>query len=207
MPHFECGAFDHSATSPRGRRTGHFAGTGDRQVGRAYGIDGRAPATSSGALKLPQPVTPLFVYGTLRHSALLAAVLGHPIGPETMLPAVAPRHRAAVYPGRIYPALTPAAGGEAVGLLLTALSAFDRDVLDAFEGDEYRRAPIEVIVGGIAIKADGYWPMLAIPEATPDWSYAAWLAEHADAMILNDRANAALLRERLIARGSQPGDN
>ena len=52
----------------------------------------------------------LFLYGTLRDAELRAAVLGHAVDPRNVARAVAPGHRAVVYPGRIYPAIVPAPG-------------------------------------------------------------------------------------------------
>ena len=94
----------------------------------------------------PAPALPLFVYGTLRDPDLLAAVLNRPLHPGALLPARAPGFRAVPYPSRLYPALIRSPGATAEGLLLTDLSPFERDLLDAFEGDEYLRGPIAAII-------------------------------------------------------------
>src|SRR5689334_12650303 len=89
---------------------------------------------------------PLFVYGTLRDPDLLAGILCRPPASERHVHAAAPGFRAVHYRARIYPALVRAPGAAAPGLLLTDLSSFERDLLDAYEGDEYRRELIPVMV-------------------------------------------------------------
>ena len=74
---------------------------------------------------------PLFAYGTLRDPDLLARVLARPLNAEAMLAAVAPGFRAVHYPGRAYPALVRAPGAAAEGVVLTDLTPFERDLLDA----------------------------------------------------------------------------
>jgi hypothetical protein len=142
---------------------------------------------------------PLFAYGTLRDPDLLAAVLGRPLRPLGLHPARAPGFRAVHYPGRIYPALIRVPGAAAEGLLLTDLSAFERDLLDAFEGDEYRRAPIAVMVAEDLFEADAYLPAIAIRDPGADWSLARWQAEHKPRVLSAEAATAADIRTRLIA--------
>ena len=147
----------------------------------------------------PPPALPLFVYGTLRDPDLLAAVLNRPLRPGALLPAHAPGFRAVPYPNRLYPALIRAPGATADGLLLTDLSPFERDLLDAFEGDEYRRGPIAAIIDFELHEADAYLPAIAVPHTAPDWSLAAWQSQHKPAVLAADAASAAELRLRLIA--------
>jgi gamma-glutamylcyclotransferase (GGCT)/AIG2-like uncharacterized protein YtfP len=141
---------------------------------------------------------PLFVYGTLRDPDLLAAVLGRALRPGEAEPAVAPGFRATFYPGRIYPALIRAPGGAAEGLLLLSLSPFELDLLDAFEGEEYRRGVVPVIVGEELHEANAYLP--AIPVAGDDpWLLEVWQAEHKSRVLGADAAQAAEIRQKLIA--------
>lgn len=142
---------------------------------------------------------PLFVYGTLRDPELLAAVLGRTLPPQAVHAARAPGFRAVRYPGRIYPALLPAPGAAASGLLLLGLTPFEFDLRDAFEGDEYRRAPIAVMLEEELHEADAYLPAVAIPAAAPDWSLERWQVEHKPRVLSADAATAAELRRRLIA--------
>jgi hypothetical protein len=142
---------------------------------------------------------PLFVYGTLRDPNLLTGVLGRALPPGTVLAAAAPGFRAVRYPGRPYPALARVPGGAAPGLLLMSLSAFERDLLDAYEGGEYRRTAIPVMVEEELHEADSYLPAIAVPAAREPWSLKRWQTEHKAHAILEEVAAADAIRARLIA--------
>lgn len=142
---------------------------------------------------------PLFAYGTLRDPDLLAAVLARPLKPHLLHPARAPGFRAVHYPGRIYPALVRVPGAAAEGLLITDLTPFERDLLDAFEGEEYRRQPIAVMVEEELHEADAYLPAIPIPVGGEDWSLIRWQTNHKPAVIVSEAASASELRARLIA--------
>jgi gamma-glutamylcyclotransferase (GGCT)/AIG2-like uncharacterized protein YtfP len=141
---------------------------------------------------------PLFVYGTLRDPELLAAVLGRAIRPGEAEPAIAPGFRATFYPGRTYPALIRAPGGSADGLLLLALSRFELDLLDAFEGEEYRRAIVPVIMDQELHEASAYLPAIPVVGDDP-WQLEVWQAEHKSRVLGGDAAQAAEIRRKLIA--------
>src|SRR5690348_7753130 len=102
----------------------------------------------------------LFVYGTLRDPDLLSGVLNRPLNAGHMLPATAPGFAAVHYPNRIYPALVRKPGAAAEGLILTDLSPFEKDLLDAFEGPEYRRDIIPVMIGEELHEAFAYLPAI-----------------------------------------------
>jgi hypothetical protein len=144
---------------------------------------------------------PLFVYGTLRDTDLLAAVLGRPLRAAAMHDARAPGFRAVHYPGRIYPALIRAPGAAAPGLLLTDLSAFERDLLDAYEGEEYRRAPIAAVLADEPElhEADAYIPAIAIENPGADWRLEDWQLLHKPHVIGAEAATADEIRVKLIA--------
>jgi gamma-glutamylcyclotransferase (GGCT)/AIG2-like uncharacterized protein YtfP len=142
---------------------------------------------------------PLFVYGTLRDPDLLAAVLGRPLRAGGQHIARAPGFRAVHYPGRIYPALVRAPGTAAEGLLLIDLSPFERDLLDAFEGEEYRRAPLAALVEEDLFEADAYLPAITVSSAGADWSLSRWQAEHKPRVLGAEAASAAEIRSKLIA--------
>jgi len=142
---------------------------------------------------------PLFVYGTLCDPDLRAAVLGRALPPEAVHAARAPGFRAVHYPGRVYPALLRAPGAVAEGLLLLGLTAFERDLLDAFEGDEYRRGPIATMLAEELHEADAYLPAIAIAAAAPAWTLQHWQAEHKGRVLAAEAATADELRQRLIA--------
>lgn len=144
---------------------------------------------------------PLFAYGTLRDPDLIAAVLGRPLRPGSAHAARAPGFKAVHYPGRIYPALIRSPGAGAEGLLITGLSPFERDLLDAYEGGEYRRSPIATMLADEPElhEADAYLPVVAVPTTPHEWSLSRWQAEHKALALVRESAEAARLREQLIA--------
>lgn len=141
----------------------------------------------------------LFVYGTLQDPDLLALVLGRAVDPRNVLAAVAPGHRAVCLPGRTYPGLRRTPGAAAAGQLLLGLSRSELKLLDAFEGDEYRRDVLPVIVDGELHRAAAYLPLAALPEAAPDWSLARWRQLHRQPMLAAERQVAEARRVRLRA--------
>ncbi|MBL7496093.1 gamma-glutamylcyclotransferase [Frankia sp. CNm7] len=87
----------------------------------------------------------LFAYGTLMFEAVVEGLVGRRL---PTAPAVAAGWRAARLPGRVYPGLVPAAGGRALGLVLSGLTPAEWSVLDAFEGDSYLLRTVAVEVSG-----------------------------------------------------------
>lgn len=141
----------------------------------------------------------LFVYGTLRDPDLLAGVLNRPLRADRMLAATAPGFAALHYPGRLYPALVRAPGAAAEGLVLTDLTAFEHDLLDAFEGAEYRRGLVPVMIDEELHEAAAYLPAIAVPADAPPWTLAAWQRHHKPRVLGSERAGADEIRRRLIA--------
>ena len=132
----------------------------------------------------------LFVYGTLRDPDLLAGVLNRPLDPAAMLAATAPGRAAVHYPKRIYPALIRAPGGAAPGLVLTDLMPFERDLLDAFEGPEYRRSQIPVMIDAELHEAFAYLPAIEVPADAAPWTLEAWQLNHKPRVLGAERAGA-----------------
>jgi len=150
---------------------------------------------------MKQMPLPLFVYGTLQDPDLLAGVLNRPLRGHAIHPARAPGFRAVHYPGRIYPALVRVPGAAAEGLLLTDLTAFERDLLDAFEGDEYRRDTIATMLADEPElhEAFAYLPAIAVSPDAHGWSLSRWQEEHKPKVLVTEAATAADIRMRLIA--------
>ena len=144
---------------------------------------------------------PLFVYGTLRDPDLIFAVLGRPLRLGSVHAARAPGYKSVFYPGRIYPALVRSPGAAAEGLLVTGITPFERDLLDAWEGEEYRRAPVATMLADEPElhEADAYLPAVPIPADAHAWSLSRWQAEHKARMLVAESGAVARLRERLIA--------
>ena len=141
----------------------------------------------------------LFVYGTLRDPELLAGVLGRPLSAAAMLPAAAPGFVTLHYPGRIYPALVRRPGAAAAGNVLTDLTPFEHDLLDAFEGQEYGRAVIPVMIDEELHEAAAYLPAVAVPANSPPWTLAGWQGLHKAKVLGAEHASARELRAKLIA--------
>jgi len=148
---------------------------------------------------MPTANRPLFAYGTLRDPEVLALVLGYSPDPATVLAVEALDCRTVHYPGRSYPALLRMVGEVAPGTLLTALTDADLAALDGFEGTEYSRGPIEIIVNGVPVAADVYWPVAAITPDAERWSLAAWVARHKAAFMATETEAVAELRQRRTA--------
>jgi hypothetical protein len=140
---------------------------------------------------------PLFVYGTLRDPDVLRLVIGHPVAAASAVPAAAPGHRVVCFPGRTYPAIRREPGATALGLALHGLSATDLRLLDLFEGDEYVRGEVEIIVSGERQTADVYWPALPIPAAAPDWRLGDWTHRHKAAFLAAEADAIAELRRHV----------
>lgn len=137
---------------------------------------------------------PLFVYGTLRDPHLLGAVLARPLSANAVRRAAAPGYIAVHYP-----ALVRRPGGSAPGLALLDLTPFERDLLDAYEGEEYRRGIVAVMIDEELHEAEVYLPTVAIDADAPDWTLEHWQATYKDRVLAGEAANADILRQRLIA--------
>jgi L-ascorbate metabolism protein UlaG (beta-lactamase superfamily)/gamma-glutamylcyclotransferase (GGCT)/AIG2-like uncharacterized protein YtfP len=133
---------------------------------------------------------PLFVYGTLRDRQVLATVLGRPVAGRTLHDASAPGWCAVFYPGETYPALIPAKGDAAPGLLITDVSADDLARLDVYEGNQYARKAILVMCGEQNVLAEAYLPVIEIAPDAPRWAFAAWTKSHRKATIADELAMA-----------------
>lgn len=142
----------------------------------------------------------LFVYGTLQDPDILAAALGRRLDPNAFKPARAPDFGMLYYPQRVYPALVVAPGRIAMGMIVDGLDDLDIAVLDAFEGEEYRRSVIDVVIGGRAVNAEAYLPVIDIDADGPAWSLQDWTTRHKSAVVGTETATAKGLRERLSAQ-------
>ena len=121
---------------------------------------------------------PLFLYGTLRDVDILTAVLGRSVAAGHLVAASAPDCAAVYFPHQVYPALVQRPGCSAPGLLLMDATQGDLAALDAFEGDEYRRGPLQVTTTAGPVAAEVYWPMVAVAPSAADWTLEGWIREH-----------------------------
>ncbi|WP_354040119.1 gamma-glutamylcyclotransferase family protein [Devosia sp. UYZn731] len=144
---------------------------------------------------------PLFVYGTLRDPEVLYALLGRTLSASECVGACTPGFQAVHYPQRVYPALIAVPDGNAPGLLLHDLSATELAVLDAFEGDEYRRASISAMAPYGTVEADVYLPVAHIPADAEPWTLDNWTRLHKLGVLDGERRTSQALRDRLsVAR-------
>ncbi|MFN3952965.1 MAG: NUDIX domain-containing protein [Pararhodobacter sp.] len=126
-------------------------------------------------------MTPLFLYGTLRHAPLLAAVSGDDrLGGE---PATLAGHRVAhavSLAGEVqnFPLFSQADGQVATGLLIRPSGAA-RTRLDAYErafGYDVSTVTVETAQG--PVQAAIYLPQADLWRAGADWSLAVWQLAH-----------------------------
>jgi len=132
----------------------------------------------------------LFAYGTLRDADVLALALGRPAGALLLRAAFAPGCEVVGLPGRSYPAIRRRSGGRAEGVLIEGLGAADFVALDGFEGSEYLRGPIDLIVNGLPRAADVYWPAVEIGEGSP-WRFEEWTDRHKAGFLSSEAGNIA----------------
>jgi hypothetical protein len=117
----------------------------------------------------------LFAYGTLRDPDVLEGVLGHIVPPNRLRPATARGYAVVFFPGRTYPAIRRDENATAAGTLIDNVSEAEWLCLDTFEGDVYRRTPIDIVVDGRPVTADAYLPAIDIGP-TPPWRLEDWQA-------------------------------
>lgn len=141
-------------------------------------------------------VLPLFVYGTLRDPDILAAVLGRTVSSQDLVAATAPDCAAVYFPGELYPALVTRLGHAAPGLLLMQPTSDDIAALDAFEGDQYRRGPLQATTPAGPVAAEVYWPAITVAPSAIDWTLERWMREHKPGV---------LSRETMLARAARLG--
>ncbi|MCC6306563.1 MAG: NUDIX domain-containing protein [Rhodobacteraceae bacterium] len=117
----------------------------------------------------------LFVYGTLCHPPLLAAVLGRAVAGK---PARLAGHRVALVAGEGFPLIEAAPGEQAEGLLLGGLDAGEVARLDHYEGGfGYRRRGVSVATAAGPVAAELYWPEAGRWRAGPPWRLQDWVGQ------------------------------
>lgn len=120
----------------------------------------------------------LFFYGSLRDRDLVLAVLGRPVDAADFAPASAPGYAAVQLASEVYPALVPAVGQSAEGLVLRNLGAADLERLAFFEEAEYSLAPITVQVEGCPCDVQYYRRAEKPALSGAPWDFDAWRRDH-----------------------------
>ena len=128
--------------------------------------------------------SPLFLFGTLRHTALLRAVLGD-ISHLHMRPASLPGFVVSSAAEGPFPVIHSDPSAKAEGLCLEGLTASDLEKLDYYEGAfEYRLKPVELADG---TRASTYFPPPAAWTPEGVWNFAQWVETWGDISVLSAR--------------------
>jgi len=139
---------------------------------------------------------PLFLYGTLRHAPLLAAVSGDDTlrGTPAMLDGHAIAHAVDLNGAvQTFPLFTARAGARAEGLLITP-GAEAQARLDAYErAFGYDLSTITVQTGAGAVEAGIYLPQASLWQAGAPWSLAQWVRDCGALTVETAREVMALL--------------
>ncbi|NCA70865.1 MAG: gamma-glutamylcyclotransferase [Sphingobacteriia bacterium] len=117
-----------------------------------------------------------FTYGTLMCPEIMSAVSGRALGGE---PATLLGYSRHAVRDQDYPGIKPVAGARVQGVLYRNLDTLALRRLDAFEGEQYQRATIEVILpDGHRVSADTYVikPEHASILLPGEWDFDSFLA-------------------------------
>lgn len=144
----------------------------------------------------PEPIAPMFFFGTLMDREVLSAVLGRAVPDGELRPATLPGWRRVDVSGRSYPMLIPHPTGRVEGVLASGLSRDDRARLDHYEGDEYRKAILMVrTTDGTEVAAGMFLCHPEVEAGKRDWRLEEWRRRH---------KRAALVRIRALMAGWRP---
>ena len=111
----------------------------------------------------------LFCYGTLQFPQLMARICG--IRPRAR-PAVLDGYGCYTLEGAAYPGIRPEPGAQTRGVVYDGIDATRLARLDRFEGDEYRRARVQVRTS--AARHQPAWVYVLRPEHLACLSDAPW---------------------------------
>jgi nudix-type nucleoside diphosphatase (YffH/AdpP family) len=154
----------------------------------------------------------IFIYGTLCHPPMLAAILGH--GQARAEPARLAGHAVRRMPGDVLPMLIASADEMAHGLCVRGLGTADLERLDWFEagfGYSRREILIDCIKSDKQVFANAWFPppdLATRAAGSADWSLPDWVGLHGDVTVEAGRdAMAARARgvsaEQVAARWPQ----
>lgn len=120
----------------------------------------------------------VFLYGTLAHEEVLAAVLDRPVVPGELVPAVLAGYRREAALGVSYPVLVADPAAEVAGRLLRRPNLRELRRINHYEADEYLAEELPVSAGGLQQSA---WVFLALAAMVPTgraWELEEWSATH-----------------------------
>jgi gamma-glutamylcyclotransferase (GGCT)/AIG2-like uncharacterized protein YtfP len=120
-----------------------------------------------------EPALPVFTYGSLMFTQVWQRVVR---GRYRSEPAIAAEHVRLAIAGVDYPAMVARSGASVPGVLYFDVDARDIAALDAFEGADYRRVPLQVATAsGATLTAHAY---LYLP--AQNLSESPWLPQAFD---------------------------
>ncbi|MBK8175725.1 MAG: gamma-glutamylcyclotransferase [Rhodospirillales bacterium] len=151
----------------------------------------------------------LFFYGTLIDPEILQAVLRRRVDRSCRCRAVLAGYRRVFRRGAVYPVLVPADGARVEGVLVHRLSARDVARLSAYEGKDYRLAPISVNLGaGRSVSAQAFLPVEGCEPTSIEWRPAYWRRRYRRQYVLRvirRRQPAAAALHRVRSPGISAG--
>lgn len=142
------------------------------------------------------PTSPsLFCYGTLRDDRLRRIVLGRALPAGRSFKARLTDHRLHRVRNADYPMLGPLAGASVAGIVITALTAGDLARLDFFEGGEYSRRVVTVVLQGEQLlRTLAYVPRSGLARDPRPWRYESWMRAERSGMLRQARVLMAAYR-------------
>lgn len=116
-----------------------------------------------------------FFYGTLLDHDVMALVIGRRLPPSAFVPAHLRGHARRRAKGVSYPILVRDPGGEVEGVVVGGLTARDVQRLVAYEGPNYRVAPLKVKVAGSLTTVSVFEPKeRRFQPVEGTWELAVW---------------------------------
>ena len=119
----------------------------------------------------------LFIYGTLQDKEVCEKVLGHQVSDTSFTAATLADFTVLKVAHVSYPCLVACAGALTTGYWLEGLTDTDIMVLDRFEGVNYRRVGVEIMIGKgteqRCVSTDVYQPVTPLETDGP-WCLSDW---------------------------------
>ena len=135
-----------------------------------------------------------FFYGTLLDPELRRVVLGRPLPPGAVVPAVLRGYRRVAVAGRGYPALVPDPRARTEGVLATGLDEAMAARISYYESDDYDIEMVVVEARGLgAVPARVFVPTRAMPLSPAPWDLELWRRRFRRRAIAGARAAMAAL--------------
>lgn len=116
----------------------------------------------------------VFTYGSLMFPEVWSLVV---VGTHRRVEARLDDHARFAIGGEDYPGMVPAAGSQVAGVLHLDVDEADLERLDHFEGDDYRRASVDVFTEEGSMRAETYLYLLHDRLSSSPWQPDAFAME------------------------------